>query len=406
MNDKEGSQENSQAENSPALPLSDSGKASTHQTISSVATTSSLWLIAFAILFLLVGVLIGKYVLGTKPLGATSDYQAKNGLQEPSDSVVKALGRLMPEGDIVIVAPPFGSADARVAKLLVREGSTVEKDEVIAELDNLQHLESRRSVAQANLRVAESSLTQIESVIGTSIKNLIAQRDIADEAFRVGRAEHKRISDLYNRKLLAKTDFDRSELSLVRARKDLDKAQADLDRLKGGSNQSDIDLAIQQLALAKIDYQRAEQELEQAVVKAPKAGTILRLHVRIGERPDSKGIATLGAIEKMQAELEIYQTDITKIKTGLKVELDSPALHTTLSGVISEVGIEVERQSIIGSSPAANIDARVIRAIVDLDEASSQRASSLTGLEVTATMTNDKDEQQHNSQVSQQARDQ
>ena len=85
----------------------------------------------------------------------------------------------------------------------------------------------------------------------------------------------------------------------------------------------------------------------------------------------------------MEAELEVYQADIARVAPGQPVTLSSPALADPLTGTVSHVGLEVERQSVITADPAANTDARIVRVTVQLDPVSSARASTLTGLEVT-----------------------
>jgi HlyD family secretion protein len=65
------------------------------------------------------------------------------------------------------------------------------------------------------------------------------------------------------------------------------------------------------------------------------------------------------------------------------VRLDSPALATPLKATVERVGLEVERQSVLASDPAANTDARVVRVLVRIDAPDRDRAARLSGLEVT-----------------------
>jgi HlyD family secretion protein len=48
---------------------------------------------------------------------------------------------------------------------------------------------------------------------------------------------------------------------------------------------------------------------------------------------------------------------------------------------VSAIGLEIGRQSITSSDPAANTDARVVDVIVVLDASSSERARTFTNLE-------------------------
>ena len=53
-----------------------------------------------------------------------------------------------------------------------------------------------------------------------------------------------------------------------------------------------------------------------------------------------------------------------------------------LSGQVTQISSLVGRQSVTADDPAANTDARVVRVIVGLDEASSARAAHFISLEV------------------------
>ena len=93
-------------------------------------------------------------------------------------------------------------------------------------------------------------------------------------------------------------------------------------------------------------------------------------------------MAELGDIDRMQAELEVYQTDVRRVDLGQPVELSAEALDAPLTGVVSRIGLEVEGQSVLADDPAAHADARVVRVAVSLDAESSRRARGFTGLEV------------------------
>lgn len=76
----------------------------------------------------------------------------------PSDVV--GLARLMPRGDVAIVAAPYGSGDARVAEILVSVGDRVSRGDTLARLDNMQALESAVLSAEATLAIRQATLAQ------------------------------------------------------------------------------------------------------------------------------------------------------------------------------------------------------------------------------------------------------
>lgn len=105
--------------------------------------------------------------------------------------------------------------------------------------------------------------------------------------------------------------------------------------------------------------------------------------MRPGGKPGSKGILDIGNIQRITAELEVYQSEIGSVAIGQQVELTADAIKQPLHGTVTEIGFAVERQTVIRDDPAANTDARIIKVKVSLDDESSKRAAKLTNLEVT-----------------------
>lgn len=382
------------------LPLLNNGRGNQRASKPYWRALASRWLFVLAALIMIfVGALYADFIelprlvkaVGVGPVSGppqllANTLESQSGDTSLSLPTIKALGRLMPLDDIAVVAPPFGSGDARVAKWLVREGEQITAGAVIAELDSLAQLQSALQIATANQEVAAARVAQIENQIGAALHELVAQHQSAEDAADFASTDFQRISELHRRKLLSHKDYEQAELNLATKNHAREQIQAQLNRVTGGRQQADIQLAVSQYQLANAEFARATIELAKAYVHAPKSGRILRVNTRVGERPSEAGIAILGNTDQMQAELEIYQTDIRHIALGAKVSLTSPAIEAPFYGAIVRIGLEVLRQEIVGSSPASNLDARIVRIVVDLDQESSVRAQTLTGLAVTAAI--------------------
>ncbi|MBC6433433.1 biotin/lipoyl-binding protein [Nostoc sp. HG1] len=137
-------------------------------------------------------------------------------------------------------------------------------------------------------------------------------------------------------------------------------------------------------AQASVDKIRAE--LAQAYVVAPKAGRILEINTRAGETVGNEGIVALGQTDQMYAVVEVYQSDIKKVRPGQDVRVSSDSLGNELEGRVDWIGMQVKRQNLINADPSSNIDARVVEVHVQLNKLSSQNASSLTNLQVKAVI--------------------
>lgn len=299
---------------------------------------------------------------------------------------VYALGRLIPSGDTIRLAPPFGAADARIAVLNVVEGDRVAAGALIAELDNLPHLRDAERAAQANLAAADAALMQVRRSVGSAQTEAFANRERAASVATEAAREATRQRDLFDRGLVARAGLDQAAAAADQAARELDRAEAQLARQGGGPDQPDLLLAERQRDVAAAELRRAQGDIARGEVRAPAVSTVLALHARAGEKPDAEGIATLGDVSRMLAELEVYQNDIARVAVGQRAQLESTALDAPLDGEVVWLGWEVERQSVLAQDPAANTDARIVRVRVALDSDSSLRAARLSGLEVSARL--------------------
>ncbi len=300
-----------------------------------------------------------------------------------SEGDVVALGRIIPRGDVIRVAPPAGAGDARIAEIRVAEGVQVAKGDVLAILDNLPQLETSVASSQANVAVRDANLLQTRAAIRASRDEAKAALERAEATAKVAQSDLDRATSLFERGIVTRADFDRLVARANEAGRDVERNIATLSRYETGSEtvQADIAVAEANLEAAHADLERARQDLERAYVRAPEDGTVLDVNARVGERPASSGIINLGDTSQMTVEAEVYQTMIGRVAIGDPVTVTAEALANDLSGVVAAIGLEIGRQSITSDDPAANTDARVVDVIVMLDQASSDLARRFTNLE-------------------------
>ena len=142
----------------------------------------------------------------------------------------------------------------------------------------------------------------------------------------------------------------------------------------------DIKVAEAEVREAQAALATAQAELDFAYVKAPRAGRVLDILTRPGEIVSSDGIARIGQTSQMYAVAEIYEGDIDKVQVGQQVKITSNAISGELQGTVEQIGLEVQRQEVINTDPAANIDAKVVEVKVLLTEESSKKVEGLTNL--------------------------
>lgn len=361
------------------------------------------FLLLFVPLLLFTGAVIGIYVqppalraflrlTGLRPGGGTSspiavpveDVIAKQSKESMVRSVV-ALGRLAPEGKVISISPPFGSGDSRIEEIKVEIGSRVERGEILVLLDNRSSLESALASAEANVALQRTTLEQTRSTIGASLNEANATLERAKASESLALQDLQRTQSLRKNQAVSQASLEQAVTAHSKAQKDVAIAEATVSRFDSQKieNQPDVAVAARRLDSAIAEMNSARLNLARGTVTAPVSGTILDIHARPGEKPGPKGILDIGNIERMTAELEVYQSEIGLIAVGQRVELTADALAKSLLGIVSEIGFSVEPQTTIDDNPAANTDARIVKVTIILDDDGSKRAARLTNLEVT-----------------------
>lgn len=380
-----------------ALPLEDAGKAEASPSSGRTEGRGSWWgRLLLAGLLLGLGLAGGMYLrplLSPMMPGLAESDSLQSSVapeaehQPPSDAQaadVVALGRLVPDGGVLAVALPSGAGDARIARLMVAEGQQVAAGETVAELDNMPTFLAARASAESNLEAQKAALEQVRASILASLAESRADQLSAEAALTLAKQELERQTKLAASASTTQVLIEQARANVAKAQAELDRAVAFVKRYRGAAtgSQADIVLAARNLDLARTNLARANADIAAGRVVAPRAGTVLEIHARVGEKPTGSGVMTIGDLTQMMAELEVYQTDIKKVAPGQTVTMTAQALPAPLTGRVAGIRQIVGRQSVMSTEPAANADARIVRISVALDAESSLQARSFTNLEV------------------------
>ncbi|HMM09798.1 MAG TPA: HlyD family efflux transporter periplasmic adaptor subunit [Paracoccus solventivorans] len=299
---------------------------------------------------------------------------------------VLGLARLLPRGDLSPVAAPYGAGDARLAEILVTEGARVDKGAVVARLDNHDVLHSAVLQAEAALAIREAALMQTRAAVQSSRDEAQATLDQMRAAAADATTQRQRTEELLARAAATRATLDAQLAAERQALAAVAKAEATLARFTTVAldDQPDVVVARRNLQAAQADLDRARRDIGRAEVLAPIIGTVLDITATPGARPPAEGIMLIGDTSVMMAEAEIWQDRISQVAVGQPVELASTALGRTFHGRVQSIGLIVGRQGLVADDTAANTDARVVRIMVALDVASSTQAAGFTNLEVIA----------------------
>lgn len=356
-------------------------------------------------------VVLGVFVWDRTRFGSGAAPKARAEVA-PESRVVAGLGRIRPDGDLLEVG---ADVSRRVARLLVQEGQTVKKGDVLAYLDNhdelvasanyaesqyeggKDQLKYRSTLEQANIEKAEAELKSVQQLApqGIQVQEYTAEKCRIE--LDLAKKEAKRLERLVEKGSASREELERKNTEMAQRTKQLDAAESELARLKAAFPLDEAKAkAVLESARANLKYVAASVDVpslkknldlararvESSVVRAPVDGYVLRIRTRPGETVKNTGVVTLGDLKTMWVVAEVYENELRRVREGQTAKITAAALAEPLTGRVVRVGRLINRQTVFDLDPAAVTDARVAEVHIRLDRA--EAASALVNLQVTA----------------------
>jgi len=107
---------------------------------------------------------------------------------------------------------------------------------------------------------------------------------------------------------------------------------------------------------------------------------------RVGERPQNEGILDIGSSQKMEALIEVYESDIDRVFISQNVELSSEngGFQKNLKGKVIRISPQVKQRKVLSTDPTGDADSRIIEVLVKLDQDSIDIVQYYAGMKVIA----------------------
>jgi len=321
---------------------------------------------------------------------------------------VKALGRLEPDGGVIDVGAVAGD---RLERLVVQEGQQVRAGDELAFLASYPLRLKEKELAEAQLKEARGRGAADETY-GTALvaeaEAAVAQLDLAQldvDALRakcdllvlnlqVATKDLERLQAVGG-PVVSPQELDHQTLVVAQSKAELNSVKAQLAKLEA-AREANRREAQARLTTAKASQQRlqsasqldsleknaaaARQRVEAAVLRAPRDGRVLKIVARPGETLGAKPVLKLGDTRRMFAVAEVYETDVGHVRPGQLATVTSGALTESLTGRVESIGATVAKNEVMSVDPTVSTDARVVEALILLDDAES--ASRLINLQV------------------------
>jgi len=292
----------------------------------------------FTLSLIMIPFLLGNFSCSNKNSNQISSEE--NSEVVPTITGVAALGQLIPKGEVRKLASPvsqFGSFP-RVQEILVKEGDYVNKGSILAIFENNKKL--------------KANLFKNQKLIETNQKEISLKKD------QINRYRSATKENAYSIVLLLQKEDELLKLEKQRITNNADKKSIEID-------------------------------LYNSKLRSPIDGFILSINTRAGERSNSEGILEIGASQKMQALIEVYESDIDRVFLDQNVELisENGGFEETLKGKVIRINPQVKQRKVLSTDPTGDADARIIKVLVGLDDESISLVKRFAGMKVIAKFT-------------------
>ncbi len=293
---------------------------------------------------------------------------AKTGEIQAQEATIKRLEAQL-QGEIV-------ANDAEVARLQAQLQR--ETEERLATIDRLR----------AELRNAESEFKRyqklaLEGVISES--DLDSRRltvDTARENLTEAQASYNKTSDTLQQQIKQAQATARQQRESLQEQ--IAEARATLNSI-AEVRDVDIQKARAEVERATAAFKQAEEDLKLTYVIAPTDGQVLKINAYPGELvSQDEGVIAFGQTEQMMVVAEVYESDIGRVRLGQQASITSEtgAFEGELSGIVSQIGLQIGKRDVLDTDPAADVDSRVVEVKIRLDKEDSDRVSGLTNSKV------------------------
>jgi ABC exporter DevB family membrane fusion protein len=290
-------------------------------------------------------------------------------------------GRIEGTSDVVSVG---AAIDGLVRAVYVKEGQTVHKGDVLAELD-CTDLQSAVEVATASRDGAREVRKRLQRGSRQEDREAAAQKTGAARAIlEQATTQLDRMSKLYQAAEVSRLTFEIAQRDWAVAEAQLKQADSNEELANAGPLPEETARADADVRSAEAGIKLAADKLGKCAVRAPINGTILRVLLRNGESFGllvAHPLFTIADASGRRVRAEVDENDVANVHLGQRVLVSSDAFsHRTFSGIVTRLGTSMGRTSVVTGDPAQKADRDILEVMADLN----QQSSSLPiGLRVT-----------------------
>lgn len=293
-------------------------------------------------IWIVLGIIAALFILA-KIFGGKGDQAEKVAVEKATKrtiiETVNASGKVFPELEVK-VSPDISG---QITELLIEEGDTVKKGQVLAKIYADIYALQRDEAAS---RVSQSAAT---------VENNRAALDALKATLEQAKQNLDRYKLLYDQKVISKAEFEQYEVSYRTAQSNYNAAQQNIRSLQAG-------VASSQTGLTK-----ANKDLSRTTIVAPMNGVISSLKVKKGESVAGNSfnvgteMMTVADMAVLEVRVDVGENDIVKIQIGDSADVEVDAYNNRkFKGVVTKIASSTKGSSAMSTSnDVTNYEVRI-----------------------------------------------
>jgi HlyD family secretion protein len=238
---------------------------------------------------------------------------------------IGAIGQIVPAGGVINVN---GLAGGMVREVRVHAGDAVKAGDLLLVVDSSDP-KADRALAQTQLDGEKKLARQQIATQALAVRLAERRVDQASHALQRYQALGANSTSLSEKGRL-ESEFEQAQLAL----------QIEQSKLQVTGTESDNAV---RSAQRQVEIASANSD-----IRAPIAGTVLRVSRRAGERIGAEPAVQIADLRTMYVDCQVYEGDLLKLSPGMAATIKSPALKAPLHGRIDEIGRMIDAHAKLG----------------------------------------------------------
>jgi multidrug resistance efflux pump len=257
----------------------------------------------------------------------------------PGSPVLSSKGYVVPIHQ-VLVSP---QVSGRILKSNILEGRRVEKDEILAELEDTDY-RADRDRAKALLEMARQRRDESKKYRDEEIDQ--AQAELEESKAQLAQLEsfYKRAAELVRTNVLSESDFEEAQSRRLAMQQRVRRLQNALSLMKEGPRIERQKAAEAEVRQVEAELAKAEWRLNNCIIRAPISGTILKKNAEEGNIVNpiafngSFSLCDLADLAQLEIDLTIQERDIARVAVGQRCTVRAEAFQDhEYQGVVSRI---------------------------------------------------------------------